>query len=382
MVKLSAAASAFVLVALALASGGSATPESPSQAPLVDVTPTELRLSEPLRAIDARGGRVAFAFCDQLVGVWRPGTGLTKLGPAAQWTCPPPRSLERVFSLALAGDRVAWVVHTGGNVVTNLLFMVLLGQPDVLTIPAEFSQCCRGFPDPDRLGDVYGDGSFMAFSSRLKCGDMNAPACPGGGQRTTLLDQSVWRLRRPPFQANCVNKPGPCSLLASRNDVLQPLSVDSGRVVMRRANGVLVVRKPDGSLVRRFPGLAGRTRAAELMGNRLVVLVPGRVLQLSLATGVRLNRRTVPNVSSAGVCATLPCPQVDLRLVDAARGLVAYIHSGDLHLLRLRDGRDDVVGPATDARFGDTGLFYAFTGAAPWPARIRFVPWASLPVRP
>jgi hypothetical protein len=164
--------------------------------------------------------------------------------------------------------------------------------------------------------------------------------------------------------------------------VLQPLSVDSGRVVLRRSNGALEVRKPGGGLVRAFPQLAGRTRAAELMGGRLVVLVPGRLLDFSLATGARLHRWQVPNVPSAGVCGIPPCPQADLRLVDAARGLVAYLDGGDLHLRRLRDGQDSVVAPATDARFGDTGLFYAHTGAAPWPARIRFVPWASLPLQP
>ena len=41
-----------------------------------------------------------------------------------------------------------------------------------------------------------------------------------------------------------------------------------------------------------------------------------------------------------------------------------------------------VVATATDARFGDTGLYYAFTAAAPWVSRIRFVKWASLPVQP
>lgn len=379
MAKVSAAAA--ILAALALASGASSRPETSVAPPLVQVTPTELRLNEPLKAIDARGGRLAFAFCNQLVGVWRPGTGVTRLGPVAQWTCPPPRSPEIVFSLALAGDRVAWAVHTGGNVVTNLLFMVVLGQPHTLTIPAEFSQCCRGFPEPDRIGDIYGDGSFIAFSSHVRCNDRDAPACASSAPRT-LLSQTVWRLRRPPFQAQCVNKPGPCVQLATENDVLQPLSVDSGRVVLRRSNGTLDVRKPGGGLVRLFPALAGRTRAAELMGGRLVALVPGRVLDFSLATGARLHRRTVPNVPSAGNCGLPPCPQAALRLVDAARGLVAYTHSGDLHLLRLRDGEDQVVAPATDARFGDTGLFYAFTGAAPWPARIRFVPWASLPVRP
>jgi hypothetical protein len=48
----------------------------------------------------------------------------------------------------------------------------------------------------------------------------------------------------------------------------------------------------------------------------------------------------------------------------------------------MKDGTRRVVGPAIDARFGSKGLFWARTGAAPWVARIRFVPWRSLPVRP
>ena len=67
---------------------------------------------------------------------------------------------------------------------------------------------------------------------------------------------------------------------------------------------------------------------------------------------------------------------------DAAKGLVAYSLDGKLWLLRLRDGARRVVGQATDARFGTKGLFWARTGAAPWVARIRFVPWRNLPVRP
>jgi hypothetical protein len=375
-------AAALILTALVLAASGSAGAVTAQPGPLLQATANELRLSQPLKALDARGGRAAFAFCNQLVGVWRPGSGVTQLGPSSQWACPPPRGLENVYSLALAGDRVAWAAQSGGNQVTSLLFMAVLGQPETITLAADFAQCCRPFPDPDRIGDVYGDGSFIAFSSRVKCGDRDAPACPGGGSRTTLLSQTVWALRRPPFQAPCVNRPGPCAQLARRAGVLEPLSIDSGRIVLRLADGSVLVRRSGGALVRRFPGLAGRTRAAELMGNRLVVLVPGRILELSLATGRRVSRHTVPNVPSGGVCGTTNCPPVTLRLLDASRGLVAYMRGGQLRLLRLRDGRDAAAGAATDARFGDTGLFHARTGAAPWPARIRFVPWASLPVQP
>ncbi len=374
--------SAGVVLAVA-AAGGSARPASTAAAPLVQVTPTELRLAHPLAALAAERGRAAFAFCEQLVGLWRPGaTGITRLGPVAQWTCPPPRGLERTSSLALTGDRVSWSVQAGGNVVTNIVFLVVLGHPHVFTFAADVSHCCRGLdPDPERMGNVYGDAGFIAFSSRVKCNDLGAPTCPAGTQ-PTIVSETVWRLRRPPFQATCVGKPGPCVQLATLNSVLQPLSVDSGRVALRRANGALVVRKSSGGLVRLFPALAGLTRGAELMGDRLVVLVPGKVREFSLATGAQLHTRPVPNVPSAGVCGLLPCPPTTLRLVDASRGLVAYILSGKLHLLRLRDGVNRVVATATDARFGDKGLFYAYTAPGAWPARIRFVRWSALPVQP
>jgi hypothetical protein len=381
---------AWVIVSLAVSSllllvssTASAHPASRRAGPLVQVTANELRLSQPLVALAADGGRAAFAFCNQLVGVWRPGaTGVTRLGPVAQWSCPPPRGLERVFSLALTGDRVAWAASAGGNVVTNLLFLVTLGQAHVFTLVAETDHCCRGLdPDLNRMGDVYGDGGFIAFSSRMKCNDLGAPSCASGTQ-PSLVSQTVWRLRRPPFQAPCVGKPGPCSQFATLNNVLQPLSVDSGRVALRLDNGSLVVRKSTGALVHQFPGLAGQTRGAELMSSRLLVLASGKLLVYSLPGGTQIRMRPLPNVPSAGVCGMPPCPTATLQLVDASRGLVAYILSGTLHLLRIRDGRDRVVATATDARFGDTGLFYSYSTTGAWPSRIRFVRWAALPVRP
>jgi hypothetical protein len=358
-------------------------PSTAAPAPLVQVTAKELRLSQPMAAMDAEGKGVAFAFCNQLLGVWRPGAaGVTRLGPSNQWTCPPPRGLERTYSLAFARDRVAWIAEAGGNQVTNLLFLTLLGQPGVITIAATTAYCCRSLdPDRERMGDVVGEGRFIAFASRVKCGDNGAPGCPTSTR--TLISQTVWQLRRPPFQAQCVNAPGPCLQLATSNDVLRPLSVDGDRVVLRRANGALEVRKPNGALVRQFPGLAGLTRGAELMGtDRLVVLVPGKLREYRIPNGALVRTRPVANVASGGVCEMPPCPTIKLQLLDAKRGLVAYILNGKLHLLRLRDGVNKVVASATDARFGDNGLYYAYTAAAPWVSRIRFVGWASLPVPP
>src|SRR5436853_7520125 len=103
--------------------------------PLVQVKPDELRLREPLATLAADGHRAAFAFCNQLVGVWRPGsTGVTRLGPVAQWSCPPPRGLERIYTLAFAGDRVAWVWEAGGTVVTNPLCFAGSGGSDTRAV--------------------------------------------------------------------------------------------------------------------------------------------------------------------------------------------------------------------------------------------------------
>jgi hypothetical protein len=193
----------------------------------------------------------------------------------------------------------------------------------------------------------------------------------------------MWRLRRPPFSAQCVNRPGPCVQLttAAPNATLRPLSVSGGRILLLN-NGVLELRNGSGAVTRQFGGVAGVMRGADLMGTRVLVLVPGALRVYSATTGALVRTRALPSVSSAGICGMPPCPTVALQMLDAARGLVAYTLGGKLYLLRLRDGRKRVVGVAQDARFGSNGLFYAYSAPAPWVSRVRFVPWALLPVRP
>jgi hypothetical protein len=101
--------------------------------------------------------------------------------------------------------------------------------------------------------------------------------------------------------------------------------------------------------------LAGVMRGADLMGNRVLVLVPAKLRVYNASTGALVQTRPLPNVTSAGVCGMPPCPVAALQMLDAARGLVAYTLAGKLHLLRLRDGRNKVVAPAEDARFGSKG---------------------------
>src|SRR5947208_1956332 len=123
-------------------------------------------------------------------------------------------------------------------------------------------------------------------------------------------------------------------------------------------------------------------RGADLMGNRVLLLVPAALRVYNANTGALVRTRPLPNVTSAGACGMPPCPAAALQLLDASRGLVAYTLAGKLHLLRLRDGRNRVVARATDARFGSAGLFYAYSAPAPWVSRIHFLAWAALPLRP
>lgn len=160
-------------------------------------------------------------------------------------------------------------------------------------------------------------------------------------------------------------------------DDLQPLAVDGGRIVARRADGSLELLDLDGGLLRRFdvPALG-----AALTGDDLVVLVQGELREYNVSTGDLLSVWPLPDVPSSGRCRYTICPGIRLTLDDAARGFALYTIDGVVHLLRLSDGYDQVVPGATAAELTDAGLFYAFTGEGPWPGRIRFVPFAELPV--
>jgi hypothetical protein len=134
------------------------------------------------------------------------------------------------------------------------------------------------------------------------------------------------------------------------------------------------------------------TNAAEFAGSDLIVVVPGELRDYDAATGALLHVWPLPYLSFGGFCGVrIPdCGYTQFRLEDAGRGLVVYLAGGprpvgatggQIHLLRLADGRDVVLGSGTAARFGAGGLFYAYQATGLWPGRIRFVPFDQLPLR-
>jgi hypothetical protein len=160
---------------------------------------------------------------------------------------------------------------------------------------------------------------------------------------------------------------------------LRVLDVDAGRIVVGGDNATLVLDANGGQLL----SLPISTRAAQLTGSNLVVLVSGELRDYDATTGAPLRSSPVPAGSVGGFCGVpvFFCGSPRVQLEDAARGLVAYILDGQIHLLRLADGRDVVVHEGTAARFDSSGLAYAYPATGDWPGRLRFVAFDRLPLR-
>jgi WD40-like Beta Propeller Repeat len=138
--------------------------------------------------------------------------------------------------------------------------------------------------------------------------------------------------------------------------------------------------------------------AAQLTGNHLLVVVPREVRDYDLRSAELLHSWSFGQVSLGRECQgwfdpgcfvgmpsgeacditgffTMGCGLPDLRVEDAARGLLSYVMDDEIHLRRLSDGADAIVGPGLLSRFTSSGLVYADG------ARLYLVTFAALPLR-
>ena len=67
----------------------------------------------------------------------------------------------------------------------------------------------------------------------------------------------------------------------------------------------------------------------------------------------------------------LPCQPQLLTLGDATGGRIAYTLQGEVHVLRLSDGRDVVVAAGARAQLVSAGLVYAYESTGAWPYGLR-----------
>lgn len=328
------------------------------------IVPDELRLRAPVDEIAADGDRLAFSACHS-VGLWHAARRAAEVVRSESPLCT--TSFLRVYSLALAGTRVTFATDEGG-------------------IQENIDLTTGGVPVAQRHG-TRGDGLGVgwAVGHGLQVFSTFVPRCRPGVTPCETVSQSIWRVLAPGSAGRCptFDGHGPCVEIAHADGELVPLAVDADRIVVRRADGAIALLDPGGAELVSVPFAPGEATGAELSGNDLVVLVEGALRDYDATTGALVHAWPLPGVPSGGPCGLERgmCGEPALRLEDAARGLAAYVLDGQVHLLRLADGRDVVVAPGTAAQLEDAGLFYAFASDPPYPGRIRFVAFERLPLR-
>jgi len=292
-------------------------------------------------ALAADGDRVAYATC----------AGVFTWDPASDRPIEVASSIlvdncadihEEISDIALASDRLAYVDAYGGNTTFWSVRAVSLGTMPYTSSELASGSNTSGPPTPE----VGGSRGLLTFATR-------APV-------TISSSDLLWHIQTV-GQSGC-----PCQEILSfqqpRPDRYAHLAdVDSGRVVV---NGGGLVRILDAG---GMPLLALPLQASEaaLSGDDLVVHVESELRDYSASTGALL--RTWP-----AEAAQQRFPSI---LQDVAHGLVAYVVNGELHLLRLSDGSDTVIGSGSLARFADAGLVDAAG------ARVQLIPYSKLPLR-
>jgi hypothetical protein len=166
----------------------------------------------------------------------------------------------------------------------------------------------------------------------------------------------------------------PCPVLSSSPGPYTLLDVDTGRIVVSGLNETRVLAANGTILL----SLAAPTLAAQLSGSDLVLVTGGELRDYDAASGALRATWPLPAQPAGHDCDLFgdpTClPPAKLVLGDVGHGLAAYVLDGRVHLLRLADGADRVVGAGTLARFMDAGLVFADG------ARIRLVPYDRLPL--
>jgi hypothetical protein len=351
-----------------------------SPGPLFNVGTKGVRLKEPVQNLAADGNHVAYSFCGQLVAWWAPGSRTGgRFGPPAQFTCPPPSSPERVYSLAVTAAQVGYAVNYGGIQTNSWIKVVPFAQAANVKIVASQVACCRGSAVGEgRMGFVVGQGSLLAFTRWQLCGETGTPACGVGS--VAIVASSLYSVPLPPSAGSaCPGEPFQCTQIGTAPSLVGAISADSGRLALLRADGSLAVVNATGAVVSIYPVTTwGQTLAAELGGGELVQLSQGSLRHFDVMTGLLQHTWPVANVTAGGTCRRLPCPSQLLTLEDVSGGLVAYTLQGQVHVLRLSDGRDVVVAAGTRAQFVTSGLVYAYESTGGWPYGLRWLRSAQI----
>ena len=276
---------------------------------------------------------------------------------------PVARSLDRYLAgrcdirdLASAGDRIAWVTYDGGGKGTALATVTSSERA-----PALISGVCDPIQGPSipcyrlPMFDLSGDGPLLVFDT-------------WGGQ----CSDWVLCLSEPKLEGRLWRLDGVHAVqIAASEKGLTPLSVDGGRILVDRGDGLLEILATDGSSLGTFQLNGTLVRAAMLQDRDLVVLTPNALEVTDTETGQFITRWPAP---------------ADAQLVDVQNGVAVLIAGKDIHLLRLSDGRTAVIEPPGEgpvlAQLEPSGLSYAYKADdRTYPGRVEFIPFDQLPLR-
>jgi WD40 repeat protein len=306
----------------------------------------------PVQELVADGARAAFVACGG-VSAWTPATGAI-LVVENKGECRATYSRGHVYSLGLAGDRVVWWEKGWGLCFQWNVHQATLGAPSV---ELGAGTGCLGSPPTIGTGTAVGAGSLLVRSAWKLHHDNGS---------LVVDEQTIERV-----------EPGgcPCPAVSSSPGPYTPLDVDAGRIVVSGQNETRILAADSTILL----SLPVPTLAAQLSGSDLVLTAGGELRVYDADSGARRATWPLPAQPAGHDCDLFGDPSclqpARLRVGDVAHGLAAYVLDGQVHLLRLVDGADEVVGPGMLARFADAGLVYADG------ARIRLVPFERLPLR-
>jgi dipeptidyl aminopeptidase/acylaminoacyl peptidase len=334
----------------------------PASRSLATIAADRLVAPWPIERIASDGTRVAYTTCGH-VFVWTPSAGEVVQREATTSLSPACSSANyftsyRIYSLALAGDRIAYGTVFGGIGRTWWLGG-MRGGGETFTLGEGRSTAGPAYSG-ELVGELAGSGDLLVFSTwREQPG-------PQPGSAVTAAQE----VRRAP-PVGC-----PCPMITSSVGPLLPFDVDARRVLAGGDNATWLVGE-DGT---RLLSLPVSPRGAQLSGRDLVVVRRAELRHYDAATGTLVHAWSLPDVASGRECgspnaARCERAQSEVVLQDLAHGLVTYVLEGRLHVLRLADGADAVVASATLARFLDAGLVYVDG------ARLELIPFGRLALR-
>ena len=333
----------------------------PTSRTLALISPDRLDAPWPIERIASDGSRVAYVACGH-VFVWTPSAGrvvqretTTSLSPAC--VSPGYYTSYKLYSLALAGDRIAYGTVFGG--IGRVWWLGGTRAPGE-TFSLGDGHSTNGPAYGDVVGELAGSADLLVFSTWTE----TFGPTPGTALTTT---QDVRRAG----PSGC-----PCPTIASTPGAFVPFDVDDGRVLAGGDNETWLLDES----ATRLLSIPVSARAAKLSGRDLVLVVRGELRHYDVVTGALLHVWPLPDVAVGRECGspnTNRCvsSQSQVVLGDARRGLVTYVLDGQVHVLRLADGVDVLVGAGTLARFIDAGLVYVDG------ARLQLVSFDRLPLR-